>query len=233
MTLTLWRASMIVVASLIGTRALAAEAASPATAASSTSVVASGTSGGKAPGKRLHRGFFLRLSFGMVDLHETSSFSGGSPGATYSGLGNALEASIGHSVLRPGLIVGGKWVLAAVVDPTESYQGGTYTMSTSAHFVDVLAAFVDDYPDPRRGFHFGGSVGLLAVTDLDAVYGTNSTGWGPALSAHVGWESYFSSRWSCGLLGQLTVYRYGETVARVSSTTNGVLPTVALAFTFN
>ena len=103
----------------------------------------------------------------------------------------------------------------------------------SARFLDVIGAFVDYYPTPRRGFHVGGSVGLLAATDLDAEYGAHTTSWGPAISAQVGYEVYFSSRWSVGAVAQLSAYRYSTTEAGVSSVSDGLLPTLALAFTFN
>jgi hypothetical protein len=225
--------SIATMAFLLGVRAGATETAPPATSATPTPIVTSLASTATRPGKRLHQGFLLRLTLGTVYLYESWSPGGGSPGASYSGLGTSLETSVGRSVLRPGLIVGGKWQFVAVVDPSESYLGRSDTMTESARFLDVFAAFVDDYPNPRRGFHFGSSVGLLAATELDAVYGAHTTSWGAALSAHVGYERFFSSRWSWGALAQLTAYRYSAREAGVSSTSDGLLPTVALAFTFN
>ena len=91
---------------------------------------------------------------------------------------------------------------------------------------------MNDFPNPRRGFHFGGSVGVLAASNLDTFYGTISTGWGAAVSGHVGYEISFSKRWSVGVLAGLAVYRYWESEAGVSSTSDGLLPTLALSFSF-
>ncbi len=184
------------------------------------------------PDKRVHDGFFLQLSLGAVYLHESWSPSVGGAGATYGGWGTSLETSVGRSV-RPGLIVGGRWQFAAVVDPNESYLGATTAAGKTARFLDVVGAFVDYYPNPRRGLHVGGTVGLLAATNLDAEYHASETSWGPAISARVGYEVFFSSRWSVGALAQLSAYHYSTTESAVSSVSNGLLPTLAVAFTFN
>jgi len=102
----------------------------------------------------------------------------------------------------------------------------------TARLLDTIAVFVDDVPNPRRGFHFGGSVGVLAASNLDAFYGTVSTGWGAALSGQVGYEISFSKRWSVGVLASLAAYRYWDSEAGVSSTSDGLLPTLALSFSF-
>jgi hypothetical protein len=185
-----------------------------------------------AAGKRSHDGFYLRLSLGAVYLHESWSPDGDSPGAEYGGGGTSLETAIGTSV-RPGLIVGGLWQLVAVTDPNESYLGTTYVVAATYRFLDVLAGFVDYYPRPRRGFHLGGSAGLLMASNADREYGALTTSWGAALSVRGGYDVFFSSRWSVGALAQLEGYRYSTTEARVSSVSYGVLPTLALAFTFN
>lgn len=189
------------------------------------------SSGGRS-GKRLHDGFFLRLSLGPVYLHESWSPTGGGAGATYGGWGTSLETSIGRS-LRPGLIVGGRWQLVAVVDANETYLGTTSTASGTVRFLDVIAAFVDYYPNPRRGLHFGGTAGVVAATNLDEEYRAVATGWGVAISAQLGYEVFFSSRWSVGALAQLSAYRYSASEAGVSSASDGLLPTLALAFTFD
>lgn len=184
------------------------------------------------PGKRVHDGFFLQLSLGPAYLGESRSYALGGPGENIGGWGTSLETSVGKSV-RPGLIVGGRWQLVALVDPNVPYSGVPTAPDESARFLDVIGAFVDYYPNPRRGFHLGGSVGLLLSTDLDAEYGANTTSFGPAISAQIGYEVYFSSRWSVGALAQLSAYRYSTTEAGVSSVAVGILPTLAVAFTFN
>jgi hypothetical protein len=183
------------------------------------------------PDKRVRGRLFLRLALGTVYLHESWSPQSGGAGAVYSGWGTALDTSIGRTI-RPGITVGGRWQFAAVVDANESYRGSTYAATQTARFLDTIAIFVNAFPNPRRGFHFGGSVGVLAASNLDAFYGTVSTGWGAAVSGHLGYETFFSNQWSVGVLAGLTAYRYWDSEAEVSSTSDGLLPTLALSFSF-
>jgi hypothetical protein len=183
------------------------------------------------PGTRGRGRLFLRLALGTVYLHESWSPKSEGPGAVYGGWGTVLDTSIGRTV-RPGLTVGGRWQFAAIVDANESYRGSTYVATQTARFLDTIAIFVNDCPNPRRGFHFGGSVGVLAASNLDTFYWTVSTGWGAAVSGHVGYETFFSNRWSVGVLASLAAYRYWDSEAGVSSTSDGLLPTLALSFSF-
>ena len=186
---------------------------------------------GERPSKRIRGRLFLRLALETVYLHESWSPKSGGPGAIYAGWGTALDISIGRT-LRPGFSVGGRWQFSAVVDANESYRGATYVATQTARFLNTIAIFVNDFPTPRRGFNLGGSVGVLAASNLDRFYGTVSTGWGVAVSGHVGYETLFSNRWSVGVLAGLAVYRYWDSEAGVSSTSDGLLPSLALSFSF-
>ena len=184
------------------------------------------------PSKRVRGRLFLRLALGTVYLHESWSPKSGGSGAVYGGWGTALDTSIGRT-LRPGFTVGARWQFAAVVDANETYRGATYVSTQTVRFLDTIAIFVNDFPNPGRGFHLGGSVGVLAASNLDyGAYGSFSTGWGAAVSGHVGYETFFSNRWSVGVLAGLAVYRYWHSEAAVSSISDGLLPTLALSFTF-
>jgi len=95
-----------------------------------------------------------------------------------------------------------------------------------------VAAFAEYYPNPRRGLHVGGSAGLLAASIVDRACCV-STDWGAALSVRVGYDVFLSRRWSLGALAQLGAYRDSSTESNLSSSSNGVLPTLALALTFD
>jgi hypothetical protein len=209
------------------------ENTSSTNAASSNSSAVRTTSGrGADPlGKCVHCGLFLRLSLGAVYLRESWAAKIGGPGAVYSGVGTAFETAVGGNIRR-GLVVGGRWQFVAVVDPAESYSGVTYDVPKSARFLDTFSAFVDVYPRWRRGFHFGGSVGAIAASNLDAEYGAVSTSWGIAVSAQVGYEIACSSHWSVGAIAQLLTYRYWASESGVSSMSDGIVPGLAIAFTF-
>ncbi|HLK90141.1 MAG TPA: hypothetical protein VKZ18_09615 [Polyangia bacterium] len=177
-----------------------------------------------------HR-FFLRLSPGVAYLHESWTPSGGAPGAVFSGAGPSLELSIGKSV-RPRLVVGLVWQLFAVSEPDESFLGQTYAYPDTYRVLDALAAFADYYPTPRRGLRVGASVGAVAASNLDRQC-CLSTSWGPVVSVRVGYDIFFARRWSAGVVAQLEAYRYSSTESNISSTSNGLLPTLAFALTFD
>jgi hypothetical protein len=182
-------------------------------------------------GKRSHDGFLLRLALGTVYLHESWAPTGAGTGASYSGWGPALETSVGRS-LRPGLVVGGRWQLATFLDPNEAYGSASYAVAQTERFMNTAGAFVDDYPNPLRGLHFGGGLGVLVVTDLDSYSETHETSWGAALFGHLGYEIYFSNRWSVGGMAELSAYRYWSNRAAVSAVSDGILPSVVAVFTF-
>ena len=142
-----------------------------------------------------------------------------------------MDLSIGKSV-RPRLVVGALWQLVNVNEPAESYLGMTYVAPRTDRFLDIVAVFADYCPNPRRELHVGGSAGLLAVSNIDRQCCV-STHWGAALSVRVGYDFFFSRRWSIGALAQLGAYRYSSTEANIPSATYGLLPTVGLALTFD
>jgi hypothetical protein len=177
-----------------------------------------------------HR-FFLRLSLGAAYLAESWTPSGPAAGADIGGWGTALDVSIGRMV-RPRLIVGGRWQAAAFVEPNESYQGTTYVLDGSALFLNMLAAFIDWAPNQRRGLHAGGSLGLIARSNLDANFGTLATGWGVTAAGQAGYDRRLSPHWSIGVIAALALYRCWTSEAGVASVSDGLLPSLSLAFTF-
>jgi hypothetical protein len=177
------------------------------------------------------RRFFLRLAPGVAYLYESWTPSGGAPGAVFSGAGPSVELSIGKSV-RPRLVVGLAWQLFALSEPNESFLGGTYVYPDTYRVLDMLAAVADYYPSPRRGLRVGASLGVVAASNLDRQC-CLSTNWGPVVSVRVGYDIFFSRRWSAGVFAQLESYRYSSTESTISSTSNGLLPTLALALTFD
>jgi len=177
------------------------------------------------------RRFFLRLSLGPTYLVENWTPAGRAASARIGGWGTALDASIGW-MIRPRLIVGGRWEVAAFVEPNESYQGTTYVLDGSALFLNTLAAFIDWTPDQRRGLHVGGSLGLLNRSNLDTYDDSFTTGWGLSAAGQAGYDRQLSARWSIGVAATLAVYRCWTTEAGVASVSDGLLPSLSLAFTF-
>lgn len=107
---------------------------------------------------------FLRLATGPAFNYESWSPSGPNAGASFTGWAPVLEVAVGRRV-RPRLVIAGDLQLAAVVNRTESYLGGSYPLAGTLHFLDTLTAIADYTLWRHPRFHGGGGIGLLIVTD--------------------------------------------------------------------
>ena len=183
-------------------------------------------------GGRVHQGRFLRVATGLAYLRESWSASGGAGDAVHTGWGPVLDVAVGKFV-RPRLVLAGSVQLTGIINRDETTLGVTYPLDDTLHFVDTLSALVDFYPNPLRGLHFGGSLGLAAITELDTHMGGTQTSWGPVVAAHVGWERFISKRWSAGGLLRLSLYHYATDTPPPEASSNGVLASVLIAFTYD
>jgi hypothetical protein len=172
----------------------------------------------------------LSLGVGPAFDYESRTFSGGSPGASYTGWGPALDVAVGRRV-RPRLVIAGDLQLAMIVNRTESYLGGSYPLTDTLHFLDSLSAIADYTPWRRPSLHAGGGIGLLAATEVDTHMGSTATNLGFALSAHVGYQRRLRRGWSAGVLARLTFYGFGSQTPTPASSSVGLLPVVLLTFT--
>jgi len=183
-------------------------------------------------GDRVHQGRFLRLATGVAYLRESWSPSSGTADAVHSGWGPALEVAVGKFV-RPRLVIAGSLQLAGIINRDETTLGMTYSLDDTVHFVDTLSALVDFYPNPQRGLHFGGTLGIAGVTELDTHMGGTQTSFGFAAALHAGYERFVSKRWSAGGLARIAFHRYGTDTPPPDATANGLLASLLLAFTFD
>src|SRR5439155_18501288 len=85
----------------------------------------------------------------------------------------------------------------------------------------LLGPFIDWYPDPEGGFHFGGMLGVAVLTASNPDTGNTTasdTGFGGAIGA--GYDFWIAPEWSLGILGKLmggTVQNSNQTVAGVGA----------------
>src|SRR4051794_34707473 len=110
-------------------------------------------------GPRVHRGRVVRIAAGPAYLHESWQPSDGTGDAVHTGWGPALDLTVGQFV-RPRLVVAGSFEIAAIVNRDETTLGTTYKLDDTLHFIDSATALVDFYPDPSRGLHGGGALGI-------------------------------------------------------------------------
>jgi hypothetical protein len=176
---------------------------------------------------RVHQGRVLRIAAGPVYLHESWHPSGGTGDAVYSGWGPALDITVGKFV-RPRLVLAGRLEAAAIINRDETTLGTTYKLDDTLHFIDTAGALVDFYPDPSRGLHAGGALGIAAITDVDTHMGGAQTSWGPLVALHVGWERFVSRRWTAGATLRVSLYHYGTHTPPPDASANGLLTSVLL-----
>jgi len=164
---------------------------------------------------KTHDGFYTRLNLGFGS--QSASIDLGANFPNVSGSAGALDMGllIGGAP-SPGIVLGGAISLdtmrSTTLDGDSGAQLKTGTMLTS------LGPFIDGYPNPRGGFHLGGTVGLssLSFSNQNDV-GTNRAG-GFGLAAWLGYDWWVADQWSVGGLLQLSGAHVGRSVQGSSMT---------------
>ncbi len=158
---------------------------------------------GPPPGAYTHDGFYLRMALGAGALGVTAKTDPDSGSEVkYSGGGAGMDLAIGGT-LDPGIVLGGEFVFQQAVKPDVSVNGNKIGSLTSNLNFGILGPFIDWFPNPETGFHFGGFLGSAVVTMSDQNGNTNSNslnGWGGGV--HVGYDFWVAQQWSLGVLGK-------------------------------
>lgn len=173
---------------------------------------------------------YLSLGAGPAFNYESRSFSGGSPGASYTGWAPVVDVTVGQRV-RPRLVIAGELQLAAVVNRTESYLGGSIPLSDTLNFLNSLSGIADYTLWRYPRLHVGGGIGLLVTTIVDTEMGSTGTDLGFALSIHGGYRWPLRRLWSIGVTARLTFYGVGSQTPSPASSSVGLLPVLLLTFT--
>jgi hypothetical protein len=174
---------------------------------------------------------FLRLAAGPAYMRERWHVDGVGDGAADTlAWGPALEVTVGRK-LASRWLVAGSLQLTGIFHRGEAFRGHTYQLSSVAHLIDVLAGLVDYRPNLRWMFHFGGSLGIVAASEIDTYNGATQTNWGVAASIHGGQDLFRLGRWSIGFVARLVYYRYVADGPARPTTFNGLLPSLLVAFT--
>jgi len=184
-------------------------------------------------GYHVHDGFYLRLAAGVGGGH-TSVSSDGAPNFGVGGAGLALNLWIGGTPWR-GVALGGLLAYQGQNDGDTVVEGQKTGAGSSAGVL-LLGPFLDAFPDPLRGLHFGGALGLAGVaTKADShVLKDNHnvkdySGGGLGASAWVGYMGFVGPEYSMGGLLQLTGYASGESKNGVDRKASGYA--LSLSFT--
>lgn len=176
------------------------------------------SSGETSPGARLHDGFYLRLALGanygrsFVQTNRVSR-----PDLRIVGMGSALDFWAG-TTLPAGVVVGLSLSLSSV--SSDAAEVGESKSASGSSYAFQLGGFLDTYPNPREGYHFGGSVALTGVradADADGQALDPYAGGGLGVAVFAGYDAWIGSELSLGGL-----VRLGGAVTRDTSDDRGV-----------
>jgi hypothetical protein len=184
---------------------------------------------------RFHDGFYLRLGLGGGSMGTSASFDP-DDGSTFETSGGCLafDIAVGGTPV-PGFVIGGDYAFQEAFKPhfkvrtsSRSAEGDGNTNTVFG----LLGVFTDWFPNPRGGFHLGGTLGfaVLSVADengnLDNSRSEN--GFGGAL--RIGYDAWVSRDWSLGVLGQFVGGRVGSDTSNSVSERDSVA-TFSVLFT--
>jgi hypothetical protein len=180
-------------------------------------------------GSRYHDGFYLRMALGVgVSGALVSTDANSVPNYSFGGGGGAADVWVGGTPAT-GLALGGALSLLGV-NSTKRRVGGESLSGDVSGTMGLLGFFVDGFPDPERGFHFGGTVGLASGhVEVKNSGGDTFNGGGVGLGAWLGYDAWVSPQWSLGGLLRFVGSLTRENRADVSYQTS--LGGVTLSFT--
>jgi len=165
-----------------------------------------------------HNGFYFRLGtgFGVLDERlssESSAIYGGEVHGRSRGIAQLGELAIGGTVGEAWVLGGGIYSADLLASTYKIGDGANTTppaeLDPELRNLALIGPFFDWYPNPHRGFHFQGALGLATLTPR--VFGDSATerseylavGGGVMLGA--GYEVFVDEEWSLGVLARTTV----------------------------
>jgi hypothetical protein len=162
-----------------------------------------------------HDGFYLRVSVGGASLDvQRHTDTGASGSVAFAGDGSRIQGASLFTELSAGATPLRGFVVAATllfngVPATElrMASGSRIDLGTPLVFA-MLGPTVDVFPDPARGFHVGGGIGLATSTAgvEDPVFSTIG-GLGAGLTLALGYDVWTGDDWSVGLAARGIVAR--------------------------
>jgi hypothetical protein len=161
-------------------------------------------------GYHVHDGFYLRLGAGVGGgAASVSTNRNSSPNFELGGAGLAGNLWVGGTPWS-GVAIGGLLSFQGMGDGDVRVEGDGSGEGMNGSMA-LLGLFIDAFPDPLRGLHFGGAVGLAgiggrseshALEDDHGVADLEAGGLGA--SAWVGYMGFVGPQWSLGGMLQLT-----------------------------
>lgn len=164
-----------------------------------------------------HNGFYLRFGtgFGVIDERlssESSATYGGEVHGRNRGMAALGELAIGGTIGEAWVFGGGIYSADLVASTYKRGDGANAPpppeLDPELRNLALLGPFFDWYPNPHRGFHFQGALGLATLTPR--VFGDSATerseylAVGGGLMLGAGYDVWVDEEWSLGVLARTT-----------------------------
>lgn len=192
-------------------------------------------------GRYTHDGFYLQFAPGLVAHRSNLRVAGTSADASIRGNDLDLDIALGGNITRSLVLAGG--LGGHNMDTTlRNNNTGSRRGSVPLSYNSVTLR-VDWYPDPAKGFHVQGGIGVaqyrlerLQVTAVDLGQGRQTfdieTLEGTHFLLAAGYETFVDPQWSVGLLLRLDAATVSQDIEpRVTGTM--FAPSLRLSFTYH
>jgi hypothetical protein len=149
---------------------------------------------------KVHDGFYMRLSLGFGS--QSTKIDNGTLLPNFTADGGTLNVDLlAGGAPSPGVVLGGALLFEGLASTT--FSPDVYAVKSSVALW-TIGPFIDGYPDPRGGFHLGGTIGLSSARlTQNPSFSTNKTG-GFGLAAWLGYDWWVADQWSVGGLLRLS-----------------------------
>ncbi len=150
---------------------------------------------------KTHDGFYLRTNLGFGS--QSTDIDTGQLVDNFSGSGGTLDFDVlVGGAPSPGIVLGGALLLESL--PSTTFKADPYSLKTNVGLA-TLGPFIDGYPNPRGGFHLGGTIGVSSARlSSNAQNLTFSKAFGFGLAAWLGYDWWVADQWSIGGLLQFS-----------------------------
>jgi hypothetical protein len=192
-------------------------------------------------GRYTHDGFYLQFAPGLVAHRSNLRVAGTSADASIRGNDLDLDVALGGNITRSLVLAGG--LGGHNMDTTLRNNNTGSRRSPIPLSYSSVTIRVDWYPDPAKGFHVQGGIGVaqyrlarLQVTAVDVGQGRQTfdirTLEGTHFLLAAGYETFLDPQWSLGLLLRLDAATVSQDIEpQVTGTM--FAPSLRLSFTYH